>query len=746
MPNRFARQVPVNDFKPQGLLPDGLMPVARPGGEYLEGVSQDAQRLAGKLGAIADDAAAAEGARAGKSAGLDQDYRPTGVLTIRGRAFDKAATETYQNNLDAQLRTDMQSVYEANKHSPAELAKAFDGLQKEYEGKHVFPEIMGDFRSTFSRLRLPFQNKALSDLETRAQDQSRATLLGNVTASQTNAVKIAALDPASPETAKAIEIEIGRIDKLYDEASAGGSPTISKEAAEKLKQANRNSIMSTAMLAQADALTTPEAVAQYRANLREKFGKGQVKFLDGEGYASVDSQLATLERAKRTGHSTAEAKLQKDVTDVVQRSAEGFKVDASAMTVLATSPGAASANGQKILALGEQKLKLSDALRGKSLAEGELIVRALRQTAQKDGRAPTEDEADLIRFGEKFLKDQRTAMSTDMLGLAERKRVVPAIAPLDLDGFFGSNDPAAPMALAAQIRDRTAQARAVGEQMERAPQFLRPDEITRMKDIVDKGGDKALALAGAIVRGADTDAPSVLRQIGGDAPLLAQAGNIISQGGSLQAARDAFEASRIRTETGKELPAVGAQIASKVQRQTFGNAFLMQGEDGSRIRMTADAIARSRISRAGVDPGGSDAETIYKRALQEAAGATFVNGVQYGGVADYKPGYWSSYKVPVPAGVRADAFRDVLGSLRDADLAGLSVKPVDANGNTYSARQISGAIPIAVRGGYRFALGDPNSEDPKYIRGADGRPFVLPWEQVSTALRPRLPGAFLGEQ
>jgi hypothetical protein len=363
----------------------------------------------------------------------------------------------------------------------------------------------------------------------------------------------------------------------------------------------------------------------------------------------------------------------------------------------------------------------------------------MRTEAAKGGA--TAPDGKIIKFAEEQLEKQRTALNTDQLGFATQKGLIPQVAPIDFQGFAASEDPAAASVLAAQFRDRTAQARAVGGALSRAPQFLRPEETDRLKEIVDRGGPQALALAGAIVKGADSDAPKILSEISSDAPLLAQAGNIIAQGGSLSAARDAFTAAKVKADTGKDLPGVAATVTGKLSREVFGSAFAMQGDDGNRIRTTADAIARTRLGN--IDPKSSDAETIYKRALQEAAGANFVGGVQYGGVADYKPGYWTAYKVPVPSNIRADAFRDVVRSFRDDDLKALPVPPQTADGRAYSARDLAGAIPVAVRGGYRFAMGDPASNDPKFIRGADGAPFVLPFESLQK-VAPRISGAFLG--
>jgi hypothetical protein len=452
----------------------------------------------------------------------------------------------------------------------------------------------------------------------------------------------------------------------------------------------------------------------------------------------LDASLQSLEKAVRTQSSSDVVQLGKNLSDYVDRTASGLPTPPDEWTKYATSPAAQTPKGQQAIAVAENKVKIATAMRNMSVDDAGRLVTGLRAEAGKGGA--TAPAAEIVSFAESQLDKQRKAINTDQLGYAADKRLIPAVAPIDFQGFTSSGDTAA---LAAQVRDRTAQARAVAGELSRSPQFLRPDERDRLKEIVDKGGPPAMALAGAIVKGADSDAPAILREISTDAPLLAQAGNIIANGGSTSAARDAFQAAKIKLETGKDLPAVPPSISGKAVRDTFGSAFALQGDDGGRIRATADAIAKTRMFSGSVDPKSSDAETIYRRALQEAAGASFHGGVQYGGVIDYKPGYWSNYKVPVPADMRADRFRDVIRSIRDDDLQSLPVPPQAASGKAYAARDLAGAVPIAVRGGYRFAMGDPSSTDPQYVRGADGAPFVLPFS-VLTSIAPRVSGSLVG--
>lgn len=734
MPNRRGRRVAQPaPFDPQPLLPEGLLPVARPSGKTAASLAEDNARLAGRLGSFADAAARIEGARAGKQAGLDPDFRPRGSTSIYGAAYEASAIRTYQDNLDARLRADLQSVYEANKDSPAALKAAFDKLGEEYESRHVFEQIRGDFRASITRLRLPYERGAARRLESEARDHSRAALIENIAISQTNAARAAAADPDSPVTGGVVMAELARIDELIDEAVAGGELTA--VAAVKLKQSNRNEITTRAAVAQADALDSAEAVAEYRTNAKKQFAAGKFNGLDAEGFDRLDASLGQVERRKLVETNRGVTLLKKNIDDYVQRALDGFPVPAAEWTDYAGSDAAKTEAGAAVLEIGQRQLQIADAIRNRPIADGERVLQAMRAELRKDGAA-SEAQADLVRFAERALKEQRIALAKDPLGLAARKGVIAAPSPLDLD--------ADPVALAAQIRARTAQARAVAETFERTPIYLRPEEGERLKGIVDAGGDKALALAGAIVKGADGDAPRMLAEMAGDAPLLAQAGSIIANGGSLAAARDALAARAIERESGKKLPSLKPAAASQVARTELGRAYRLSPEDGGRVQAAADAIARTRIQRAGVDPTGAEAETIYRRALQEAAGASFVDDVQFGGVASYRPGWFIDYRVVVPPAVQAERFRDVIRTLRDDDLAALAVPPEKSAGKPARARDLAGAVPIAVRGGYAFDR-DPDGDDgSKWIYGRDGRPFVLPFDALAPELRRRRPDLFLG--
>lgn len=739
MVNKFARGVPVEPYHPHGLLPEGLLPVSRPDGSFETEMANAAGRVAGTFNAIADEAAKAEGAAGGKVAGLEPHYRPDGSLTIRGQAFNEAATKTYSNNLDASLRTDLQSAFEANKNDPKKLKNTFDALAGEYRDKHVFPEIMGDFNAQFARLRLPYENKALANFEEGVKDESRASTVNLISATQTNAARMAAADPNNPETARAIAADLSRLDRKLD--ADVESEALPAASAAKLKISTRDTVLSSAALAQAATLKTPEEIAAYRENAKTKFAKGEFKGLSADGYSTLDASLQALEKSTRTTINAGVTQLSKNIDDYVDRAASGLPLPPDEWTRYVTSEAAKTPKGALAVATGENKVKLATVMSNLSVEDAGRLVAGLRAEASKGGA--TAPAGDLIDFAEKQLEKQRKALNTDQLGYAAQKRLIPQISPIDLQGFAASNDPAAAGVLAAQIRDRTAQARAVGGSLSRAPQFLRPEETDRLKEIVDRGGPQALALAGAIVKGADADAPTILKEISKDAPVLAQSGIIIANGGSLSAARDAFEFNRLKAEKLDPLTVADA-AQTTANLATIGTALARVPDAAGNIRVTANAIAGARITRAGLDPKSSEAETVYKRSLQEAAGATFVGGTQYGGLGSYSTGWFGkSGQTVIPPGIRADALRDVMRAVTDDDLKSLPVPPQTADDKPYSTRDLARAFPVAVPGGYRLALGDPASDTPQFMRGADGKPFVLPFDAL-IKIAPRVPGALLG--
>jgi hypothetical protein len=388
----------------------------------------------------------------------------------------------------------------------------------------------------------------------------------------------------------------------------------------------------------------------------------------------------------------------------------------------------------------------------RQLSPAQLEADLGRRAAQMRETGADSRSLALMKTGTDLLKTMRKEIGDDPLGWAERSGTVPV----------GMIDFAKPDATT-DMRTRISAADIVAQQYGIAPTYLRPEERRFLEVQSAAGGDAMLVLAQRINTGFGDRAPKVLGEISTAAPVLSHMGGLLTGslfgGGSTTFANDVAEGVQLNqnAETKKMLPHWAQNPTDRVmQFQTnrrvdqFGDAFLLIPENGRAASESARNAFTVRAMRNGYDPSGIDlggtTAKAYNTALQESAGATFASdGTQYGGITSYgtKPGTWfGSNKVLVPSNIKTGEFGRVIGAVTDEDLKLMPISPADG----YKASDIRNAVPVAVPGGYRFAQGDPASADPKWVRGADGRQFVLPLDKLEPVLRTRVPGAFLGSR
>lgn len=355
--------------------------------------------------------------------------------------------------------------------------------------------------------------------------------------------------------------------------------------------------------------------------------------------------------------------------------------------------------------------------------------------------------------GTKLLANARAGIKADPNGWADRTGAVP-MAPIDWGGQGQTHEN-----LTTQMRQRVASAETVASVYGIQPSYLTPAERQAIGKVAAMGGKEMTDTAAAIVAGFGDRAPAVLAELGKGDPVLAHVGGLLNTGGSSAVASDAADSIALRNnpEALKNAPHWFRTPNDKtfnwqadIQRGTYGGAFAQAGETGSAAEQTAKAAFLSRAMRQHFDPtvdspDSAKAKTTYDRALQEAAGAVFdPSGNQYGGVGKYRTGsaFWGdTRKVLVPSAIRADRFGDVVGAIRDEDLGG----KWQAGGRTYSAADLRNATPVAVKGGYWFALGDPQSDSPKWIPDANGRKLTVDIDRLEPALRRRVPQAYASQ-
>lgn len=651
-------------------------------------------------------------------------FRPSGRDTVYGRAYDVQGTRTYLEELDLTMRADQAAVYEAYKADPVMLEKALGELETAHMRESVFEEIAPEYSVAFRRQAMTLVDRAKAERETVLKEQNKADFLTRMGDYETRkAQALAGFDPEKPESAAALMDLQGSIDAHYDSAVARGILTPAQALV--AKDASRSETTVSFYLKQT-AGRSPEEIAAVRAEMSADFAEGRLEGVSGDDWAKINSGLAEAEKARRTQDTQANRMLDVRGRDLAKRVAQGLPVTAEEMARFQLDAGTAP-KGAEIVQSTLARMRVSDAIRKMPIDQ---VERSLPELLKGEGGTVRPDDMD---FARKTIDSHRKALADDPIGVAERFGVIAPSEPLPLEAGIGLDQ--AESAFAA----RMASADAVAEHFGVSPRFFRPEEKGRIKTLIDEDPDAALALAAGVVSAAGPRARAVLKELGDVAPAMEQAGTVLTIGGNADAARDLM-AGYGKTPEGGKYPDYGPDKRRPIAEKVVGSALVFDPALARSFDAGAASIARKRLYDAGIDPKSDEAKPIFRQALNEAAGAHYVNGTQFGGFASYDPGFtWSPRQVVVPVNIRADSFGDVVGAMTDADLAGMTAK----NGRAWRAADFQKAYPVRVNGGHVFAQGDPTSATPLFITDAKGNPIVLDFEgELGKTLASRLPEAF----
>lgn len=662
-----------------------------------------AQEFANKWIAKASGAATVSGGKPGT-------WRPSGSGGLYGEAYDKAGAKVYLSQLNTTMLAEMDQLAERYGDDPVALERAMGELKQAHLQDHVFPEIAADYAVAFDRQAVSYVSDARNKAEKRAREAEQAEWLGRVNGlEETRSRFLAGLDPAAEGSEARLAAMQGEIDLQYDEAVRRGLMTPADALEAKARSARDTTVSYLAR--QADGRTADE-IAAMREEIRQDYADGALA-LDAEGFERIEGHLSQLERGRRARDDEARKELARRGDDMARRHASGASVQPGELSAyelsMRTAPG-----GAEIGQSGLRRMRVADAIRTRPIRDVEVNLAKILG----DG-ATSED----LAFARDLIGSHRKALTDDPLGVAERFGLVAPPMPLSM-AEGGTMDDA--MAMVRARRDvATTAAKALGV----SPRFFRPGEARELLAVVDSDPEQALTMLAGMVAAGGADLPAMLRELGPQAPVLSQAGAVLASGGNPDAALAALAGGR-RGEDGRYRREVPAATLRTAQQEITAGALALHPDDARRVSAAAGNIARYRLAEAGIDPASPEAEPYVTQAMHEAAGATFADGVQFGGFAEYAPGFfWKDRKVLVPADVRADRFEDVIAALTDADLDAFGARPVDPAGRQYRAADITGAMPVVTSGGYRFAMGDPD-EDPRWIRGANGQPYVLSLEAV----------------
>lgn len=347
------------------------------------------------------------------------------------------------------------------------------------------------------------------------------------------------------------------------------------------------------------------------------------------------------------------------------------------------------------------------------------------------------DDVTQMQAGQEYLKKLRDDLASDPLSRGAQDNII-KLTPLDTSS---------PDALKASLVARAPQAQQVADHYDVPPKFLMQNERGVFKSIATNGGPGMIGAAGAVTQALGPQAEGFFREIGNDAPNFALAGKLNAVGGDPQFNLDLAERARLNNDPAAK---AGLQLPPKAGtedqlRTIYGDSLRMLPEFAGQAGVGARQVYELRAFRQGVLPDLTSRD--FTLAAQQAVGARFDGSTQYGGIASYKPGFWSdNQKVLIPTDMRADKFGDAIAAVNDADLKALPAPPVAADGKTpISANSLHNGYLVATGDGqYAVAMKPPNSPDPQWVRNPAGGHFILDLKALAPTLRQRVPEAYAG--
>lgn len=704
-----------------------------PGGAVWRVAADALGGLARSVGQLADRAAVRAGEDAGTRAGMDPEFRPRRDGTTYGEAYDRAAFRTAGVELDAAITRDLAEAYDTNSADPAAFKAAADAVA----AKRVLnlpPELQAQASGAFAAKRFAYEREIARTVEQRTREEQAAAVQGYLS---TRAVEIdrmayqlgldekadAALSGAAEETLARL-LDFGPKEAFeyagrQFAADPGRGGVLTVQAIDAQMDA-LNERIATGRLK--GAFARAGGLAQRQAFLKEfrrdyAAGEGVAAGLTLDQSEQMDRWMEVQIREELTEARAQAALVSARVADIRSQLAEYRGYAAQGLTpppgVLEDLTAQARATGNAALLQSAEGLQRTiglarDAARASPVILQEEINRR-RTFHQANGATP--EQADQLGLLEDTLSGMTTALARDPMSWAARAGVIALEPVMGLNPQTGQPflDPAA-------LARRRDQAVKVRETYGSPLKLFTDEEAAEASQLEQNGGEALAMMAGQVVSQLASDAPAALAQLSDKAPVFAHLGGLLAGGSSPHVVKDAARGRALLAKSeGNVRTLTPAVKVAELQgdRLRLDRVTRLIPQAGAAIEQAADAIYLGRKGLASEFDGKA-----YQRAVQEAAGATFVGDVQFGGIASRR----NSGKVLAPGWLRADRLDDVVNALTPTDLqaAGNGFPPLHEDGTPVSPRDVKAGRLVSIGPGrYWVAMGDPDSEDPRWLASAD---------------------------
>jgi hypothetical protein len=244
--------------------------------------------------------------------------------------------------------------------------------------------------------------------------------------------------------------------------------------------------------------------------------------------------------------------------------------------------------------------------------------------------------------------------------------------------------------------------------------------------------DNKILLANTISGGFGDDAGSVLERIADDNGSFAHVGGLIHNGstGNVDVAKRILQGNLARIEQKTALLPTQSTLDEVIEEVT-GTSLAT-----SVTRLTVLEAAKDLYTQAALVQGLSaddfdENKPLYKKSLNEAMGAVFINGTQYGGFADYQ-----GNTIVLPRNMTIDEFEDRLSGITDKEIENGVFKdiPRHSDGSIATADEINDGKLISVfEGVYAVARNDDGTN--LFLGSIPGQPFEFDINDFSFSAR-----------
>jgi hypothetical protein len=632
--------------------------------------------------------------------------RPKG--TLYGDTFNRAATDIYVNRLDTALRGQVEALSLQHEGNPAALSEALDALKSGFTSD-LPPPAAALMLQTFEAQKFAAVRGATLEMQKRIEGENLAAFEENISARITGAMRIASKAGIDPEADARLDAELGAITTSIDQ-----SPLTPLQKS-RMRQEAESGVLSQRILSAHENLADPGARAAYTAQVQKEWqeGQGVGGRLDAATYEKVNGELLRRGQADNVAAGKREAALDKSIDSQIGFLKKGFPVPAEMRGALQRE--VAAANNPQL----SQNLAFLDSLADWQKAHVaappaalDAQIEAMRGRIAKDGI--TEAAATTLDVMESLRDEMAKGLATDPLTWANRAGVA-QVEPLDF-----SDGPA----LAASLSERVADANAVASHYGISPKFFTPAETDGLKKMLAETPLALPSIVSSLTAGLGSDTARALAEVSDDAPILAHVAGLHAVTGSQRATVEIAEALEMRRQPGyKSALPTPAKLQGAAQAHLAG-ALGPDSAAMAQVSETAAALFERRAAVRGISPEdfdeGTPARELYVRALEETLGATWRDGVRYGGTATV-----NGRATIAPPDVPADALEAMIENLTGDDMLFQGMTG-SANGVPIALSQIrAGQLVRVGPSRYRVATGDIEGGDPRYVPGADGGYFEL---------------------